>query len=1344
MNDAPVALVPLGERWRPTRAGLVSLWRYWDEEFAFHRGRLLLRGPNGAGKSLALELLLPFLLDADASPSRLTSGTRSRGRLFDRVMTGTDEPTRTGFAWVEFRRGSEVFTIGARIRASQSTRRAEADFFTTTLAVGEGLQLLDSNRVALSRQALVEAIGDTGRVHGSGEAHRAAVREVLFPGFGADRYRALVGALLTLRKEKLSQQLVNVEALSSVLSEALPPLDDYDIATVAEGFERLDRRRTELDILADELREVRALAARQREYARAVIVAGSAEVISAETRRDNVTREERKASDGLEAARMEAEAAEAELRSREERIEAIGVEVDARKDSDAYKEGGALVSERQNADRLVESAQRQRNAAEAARAASGRAEEEHADRERATKDTTANLEQAVRELGTAAGPVGGVGIVSEAEVSGDAEEGARLLRAWIEARRSLLAELRTALKAHSDATLRRELRQEQVEEAEKELIAHDDAHRRALTAAAEAVSRYATDVGEWASTCAVMGAERVVAALPRPADDPDQVGPALADLRTAVESELAVIGRDLEAAYEAAEQERAVLRDERARWEQSALPDVEAPAWRSARDGLPGAPLWLLVDPVADADHADVDRVEAALTAAGLLDAWVRPDGSLALSDGRADVVLTARPSSAPTTLASLLAPATGNVDDDLVATVLASIPLVSTVTGPGAAQDPEVAIGRDGTYRLGNAFGRGPDRPARVLGSPARERHRQARLAEIDEALVVADERLEAIDRQRDDLKRRISAVRSEFEAAPSGALVSETRQEVEVAADRLGRARAQVGAARALVREAEDAVRAALRSLTALSAQHGLPADDLGLGEVERGLRRLEEAVTTWGRRSREAEAAATELQRAAERARDAAGRAEQAAADHMAAARAAEDAKRRVAVLEASVGVPYHEVLDQIAALESERSEASRRRDVLREKTPGLQKKVGALSESLRNAAEARQRAEEDRLIAHRHLVATSDDLLPDTGIEPPASFDGISAVLAFARAVLGVHGGVRADQEAIERSSERVREQVHQARLTLGARVDVDRELSEGWWVLRTVHGGFRRHVGELAEALASELERGRTELAEEEERLFEQTLAGSIRRALADRIREANALVANINHELDSIRTAAAGVGVRLTWLVDPDQPDAVKAARALLLRDPADLRDGERASLQEFVRARVDQARAELEGNAPWEARLRESLDYRRWHRFTLQIAHRDWDGYQPATAKRLGALSTGERSVALHLPMIASVAAHYSVAKGDSVSPRLILLDELFAGVDAANRAQLFGTFTAWDLDAVFTSDHEWCQYATLDGIAIHHMHPGGKDEPVTSTRFTWDGRQRRIDPIAAASRAI
>ena len=179
------------------------------------------------------------------------------------------------------------------------------------------------------------------------------------------------------------------------------------------------------------------------------------------------------------------------------------------------------------------------------------------------------------------------------------------------------------------------------------------------------------------------------------------------------------------------------------------------------------------------------------------------------------------------------------------------------------------------------------------------------------------------------------------------------------------------------------------------------------------------------------------------------------------------------------------------------------------------------------------------------------------------------------------------------------------------------------------------------------------------------------------------------------------------------------------------------LSDGERAELHAFVRARLDEARALLDGSAGWEARLREALDYRAWHRFVFEIFHADWGEFRPATATRLAKLSTGERSIALHLPMLASVAAHYDGGGDESVCPRLILLDELFAGVDAANRGQLFGMLRAWDLDAVLTSDHEWCAYASLDGIAIHHLHPAADGEPVTSTRFVWDGADVAPAPL-------
>ncbi|HEX9315329.1 MAG TPA: SbcC/MukB-like Walker B domain-containing protein, partial [Actinomycetota bacterium] len=314
--------------------------------------------------------------------------------------------------------------------------------------------------------------------------------------------------------------------------------------------------------------------------------------------------------------------------------------------------------------------------------------------------------------------------------------------------------------------------------------------------------------------------------------------------------------------------------------------------------------------------------------------------------------------------------------------------------------------------------------------------------------------------------------------------------------------------------------------------------------------------------------------------------------------------------------------------------------------------------------------------------------------------------------------------------------------HTAGQTLRGRVDLSLEQAEtGFWLLRAATEGIRSRVSQLVRRMTDQLAVAAEELTEEERRLFDETLTGSLRAAVAERIRQANALIDGINRALASVRTDAAGVAVRLRWDVDPDQPHASRSVRALLLKDAAGYTDSERAALYEFFRGRLDQVRAELEGSSGWEERLREVLDYRRWHRFSLEVAHRDWEGFQPATTARLQRLSTGERSIALHLPMLASITAHYDGSRvaGMVGCPRLILLDELFAGVDQSNRGQLFRLFVDWDLDAIFTSDHEWCAYSTLDGIAIHQLHGGGNDGSTVSSRFVWNGRRRIAAPIGA-----
>jgi Putative exonuclease SbcCD, C subunit len=177
------------------------------------------------------------------------------------------------------------------------------------------------------------------------------------------------------------------------------------------------------------------------------------------------------------------------------------------------------------------------------------------------------------------------------------------------------------------------------------------------------------------------------------------------------------------------------------------------------------------------------------------------------------------------------------------------------------------------------------------------------------------------------------------------------------------------------------------------------------------------------------------------------------------------------------------------------------------------------------------------------------------------------------------------------------------------------------------------------------------ERSRQEITEQERELFDQTLTGDTRRHLADRIRQANELVDRMNSRLEHVRTASKAA-VRLVWQVAPDLPAGTRAARDLLLKDPVRLSDADRESLHRFFRERIEQAKAD-DSAASWEQQLAQVFDYTSWHQFVVKVDRANGAGWQLLTRKLHGALSGGEKAIALHLPLFAVVAAHCILTEG-------------------------------------------------------------------------------------------
>lgn len=113
----------------------------------------------------------------------------------------------------------------------------------------------------------------------------------------------------------------------------------------------------------------------------------------------------------------------------------------------------------------------------------------------------------------------------------------------------------------------------------------------------------------------------------------------------------------------------------------------------TAREGRAGAPLWQLIEFRERVSDAQPAGLEAALEAAGLLDAWLTPDGAL-LSADTFDTMLVAR-TPQPASLTYWCAPA------EVITWVLRGIACADV-----DVERAEAWVAPSGQFRLGPARG--------------------------------------------------------------------------------------------------------------------------------------------------------------------------------------------------------------------------------------------------------------------------------------------------------------------------------------------------------------------------------------------------------------------------------------------------------------------------------------------------------------------------------------------------------------------------------------------------------------------------------------------------------------
>jgi hypothetical protein len=382
-------------------------------------------------------------------------------------------------------------------------------------------------------------------------------------------------------------------------------------------------------------------------------------------------------------------------------------------------------------------------------------------------------------------------------------------------------------------------------------------------------------------------------------------------------------------------------------------------------------------------------------------------------------------------------------------------------------------------------------------------------------------------------------------------------------------------------------------------------------------------------------------------------------------------------------------------------------------------------GAVESAERDVAqtdEKRRGADaEMRQFAQRGLIA-----LVDVAVEGAPGDWSFTDMLLLARRVDSATAAVAASADAQEKAENRVAERQQELTRSLPQEVRLLPERADGALVYRAVWNGRSCDLASLVGELTADVEARDRLLGQEEAELFESFLSGETHERLRARLREAHQLVKRMNEQLAAHPTAA-GMRLRLRWEVAEGAPPGVREAIDLLLRAGHLMSDADRDALGQFLQQRLGEARTQ-EGVGSLQERMLAVLDYRTWFSFDVEFQPAG-EGWKRLTRKAHGAGSGGQKAVLLHLPLFAAAAAFYASAA--PTAPRLIVLDEAFAGIDRETRGELMGLLAEFGLDFVMTSYEEWGFYEELDGLSTYHLTRERGMRGVHTDWFLWDGQK-------------
>lgn len=1341
----------MNSRWHANKIGLINFWYYDEQEFPFVRGRMLLRGSNGSGKSVTMQSVVPLLLDGNMSPERLDPfGSKDRKMSSYLLEEDDTREERTAYLYLEFRReDSEVYlTVGMGMRARKGKPLDKWYFgLTDGRRIGHDFLLYKETdeKITLSRKELENRIGSGGQVFDRQADYMEYVNRQIFGFDTVDEYKEMIDLLIQLRTPKLSKDF-KPSVINDILSDSLQPLSDDDLRPMSEAIENMDTMNMNLKSRQEAKQAAEKIDRVYDRYNRLVLLEKASKL-----EREN---------EHLRQLRTAAENRKAELQGCREKIgqlEQERNELDAKKDSmekekDSLNRSDAVhlkMRETELRDEIAVTGKTLQDKEDFLQTKqeqyldAGNKQKEEEDRQyHRKKEISEILEEMQSEADDMAFEEHSF-FKEELLENLEAEFSFETHREQFEAcgqaigqGRDILRET-TTLEQQADELLKeREEKQRELDSQQrkvsglendmfraqgewKEALYSWNGRNRQLKLTQELLRELAEFAGHYSETSDFAIVRQKVA-------DVWLVGKT--ELETAIaENRKALSGKSGEI-----EETKAEL----AEWENSREPQpprTEAVLKNRERlDALniPYQEFYKVLEFGEKLTDAECSRLEEALMQMGILDALVMDEQYreqvLKLAEGCEDRYLFVQKTRADKSLLDVLE-LNDNVNDIFSNGRITAILQNIAYDGEGT-----VSVSKDGTYRMGVLAGTVTGQHnAGFLGTRARERNRLDKIRECREKLELLERDCQTLQEEIEQLGQRKELLEKEYHELPDDHAVRDAFLELKAAEREAERLQSEG-------LRLEEKLKGLTAKIREKKKEALFIAERLYLTCSYEVFQRAAEAAERYNRyfiglqsKHQIYLVGVCRVGELAENMENLDADMEQIRYDVRALQKDLEKKKAEYeSVTEQLKLTDYEEIKGRLDACiqwlkdypeRLQRCVTQKTQNTERIKVLEQQEETGTaeLLESEKKRLHLEKSYEAERAL--RYVVLSED------GRENPAEICRILGqegkdwkkedIIRDLNRVYFENRGFLNDYQLMQ--SEMFEELEDAKRLDISARY-------------QGVKIPFKKLLSHLEEDIAELLNL----IKDGDRELFEDILANTVGRKIRGKINGSNAWVGKMNALMESMNTSS-GLKLSLRWrsrtAETEDQLDT-KELVELLRKDYRLMGEEEAAKLSRHFRSKVEEARRHAKdsgGMISFYQVMKDTLDYRKWFEFQL-FSQKSGERIKELTNSVFGTFSGGEKAMSMYVPLFSAVVAKYQGGREDA--PRLISLDEAFAGVDNKNIRDMFRLMTEFGFDFIMNSQVLWGDCDTLDALAIYQLLRPQNAKFVTVMPYLWNGHAKEL----------